>query len=41
VLETITVILSELPEDEVKNVFVHWTERYQWVADDNEEFDPN
>jgi hypothetical protein len=39
-LETITEILSELPKDEVKSVFVHW-KKMQWVADHNGEFDPN
>jgi hypothetical protein len=33
VLEMITEILSELPKDKVKRVFVHWKERCQWVAD--------
>jgi hemoglobin-like flavoprotein len=38
VLETITEVLSESPKDEVKSAFVHWKERYQWVADYNGEF---
>jgi hypothetical protein len=41
VLETITKILNEPPQEEVKSVFVHWKERCQWVADHNGEFDPN
>jgi hypothetical protein len=40
-LETITEILSELPKDEVKGVFLHWKERCRWVADHNGEFYPN
>jgi hypothetical protein len=40
-LETITETLSELPKDEVQSAFVHWKERYQWVADHNGEFYPN
>jgi hypothetical protein len=40
-LETITDILNKLRKDDVKNVFVHWREKCQWVADHNGKFDPN
>jgi hypothetical protein len=34
-LETATEILSGLPKDELKNVFLHWKKRCVWVADRN------
>jgi 4-alpha-glucanotransferase len=41
VLETITEILSELPKNKVRNAFLLWKEKCQWVTDHNSEFYPN
>jgi hypothetical protein len=40
-LETVTEIRSELPNDKVKSSFVHLKEKCQWVADHNGDFWPN
>jgi hypothetical protein len=40
VLEMVTKVLSELPQNEVKSTFFHWKEGGQWVADHNGEFYP-
>jgi hypothetical protein len=39
--ETVTEITSEVHKDDVKRVFSHWQEKYEWVTGDNGELDPN